>query len=103
MTNRTTLGGALALAGLMALGGTAIVSAQTAPASPSTAQAAATTLSLGDIESKMNAQGITIKEIEVEGLLAEVEGHDAQGRKVELTLDRRSGEVLSRKVKNKTK
>ncbi|MGD9597374.1 MAG: PepSY domain-containing protein [Steroidobacteraceae bacterium] len=103
MTNRTTLGGALALAGLMALGGTAIVSAQTAPASPSAAPVPATTLSLGDIESRMNAQGITIKEIELEGLLAEVEGHDAQGRKVELTLDRRSGEVLSRKAKNKTK
>jgi hypothetical protein len=54
-------------------------------------------LSLGDLEQRMVAQGITIKEIELKQLVAEIEGKDAQGRKVELVVDRRSGEVLARK------
>jgi hypothetical protein len=54
-------------------------------------------LSLGDIESRLTAQGIKIREIEVRDLVVEVEGRDAQGRKVELLVDRRSGEILSQK------
>jgi hypothetical protein len=38
-----------------------------------------------------------VKEIEVRDLLAEVDGFDAQGREVELVIDRRSGELLSHK------
>jgi len=57
----------------------------------------ANVLSVGDIESRLTTQGIKVKEIEVRDLLAEVEGYDAQGREVELVLDRRSGEVLSHK------
>jgi len=56
-----------------------------------------TLLGLGEIESRMTAQGITIKEIELRDRVAEVEGHDANGRKIELLLDRRTGEILSRK------
>ena len=59
-------------------------SAQTAPL-----------LSLGDLESRMTAQGITIREIELRDRVAEIEGRDAQGRKIELLVDRRSGEILS--------
>lgn len=66
------------------------------PAAP--AAATANVLSLGEIESRLTAQGITIREIELRDLVAEVEGRDAQGRKVELLLDRRSGEILSRKL-----
>jgi hypothetical protein len=55
-------------------------------------------LSLGDLEGRMTAQGITIREIELRDNVAEIEGHDAQGRKIELLVDRRSGEILSRKV-----
>lgn len=54
-------------------------------------------LSLGDLESRMTAQGITIREIELRDRVAEIEGRDAQGRKVELLVDRRSGEILSQK------
>ncbi len=54
-------------------------------------------LSIGEIESRLTAQGIKVKEIEVRDLLAEVEGYDAQGREVELVIDRRSGETLSHK------
>jgi hypothetical protein len=61
------------------------------------AQAPAATLSLGEIESKLTAQGITIREVELRSLVAEIEGRDAQGRKVELLVDRRSGEILSQK------
>jgi hypothetical protein len=55
-------------------------------------------LSLGDIESRLTAQGITIHEIELRDSVVEVEGRDAQGRKVELLVDRRNGEILSRKL-----
>lgn len=57
----------------------------------------ANVLSVGEIESRLTAQGIKVKEIEVRDLLAEVEGYDAQGREVEIVLDRRSGEILSHK------
>jgi hypothetical protein len=60
--------------------------------------ATAPVLSLGDIESRMTAQGITIREIELRDAVIEVEGRDAQGRQVELLVDRRSGEILSRKL-----
>lgn len=54
-------------------------------------------LSVGEIESRLTAQGIKVKEIEVRDLLAEVEGYDAQGREIEVVIDRRSGEMLSHK------
>lgn len=59
--------------------------------------AAAKTIGLCEIESRLTAEGITIREIELRDAVAEVEGRDAQGRKVELLLDRRSGEILSQK------
>jgi len=68
------------------------VGAQTPP--PATT---AKMLGLGEIESRLTAQGITIREIELRDVVVEVEGRDAQGRKVELLLDRRSGEILSQK------
>jgi hypothetical protein len=54
----------------------------------------ANALSVGEIESRLTAQGFKVKEIEVRDLLAEVEGYDAEGREVELVIDRRSGETL---------
>ena len=51
-------------------------------------------LSLGEIESRLTAQGITIKEIELRDLVVEIEGYDANGHEVELLVDRRSGEIL---------
>lgn len=66
-----------------------------------TTPAPANVLSLADIESRMLAQGITIKEVEIHNNAAEIEGYDASGNKVELLLDRRSGEVLSRKTKTR--
>jgi len=64
----------------------------------STPAATSPVLSLGDIESRLTAQGITIREIELRDSVVEVEGRDAQGRKVELLVDRRNGEILSRKL-----
>jgi hypothetical protein len=82
MINRPLLAGILALMSLSA-------GAQQA-SSPAL-------LSLGDIESRLTAQGITIQEIELRDTVVEVEGRDAEGRKVELLVDRRNGEILSRK------
>jgi hypothetical protein len=64
----------------------------------STPAASSPVLSLGDIESRLTAQGITIREIELRDAVVEVEGRDAQGREIELLVDRRSGEILSRKL-----
>jgi hypothetical protein len=83
MINRPLLAGILALLSLSA-------GAQQA-SSPAL-------LSLGDIESRLTAQGIAIREIELRDSVVEVEGRDAQGRKVELLVDRRNGEILSRKL-----
>lgn len=55
----------------------------------------ANVLSVSEIESRLAAQGIKVKEIKVRDLLAEVEGYDAQGREIEVVLDRRTGEMLS--------
>jgi hypothetical protein len=40
-----------------------------------------------------------VTELEVRDLILKAKGHDAQGMKVEVLLDRRDGYVLSRKVK----
>jgi hypothetical protein len=87
MINRPLLAGVLALMSLSA-------GAQQA----STPAAPATVLSLGEIESRLTAEGIKIEEIELRDSVLEVEGRDAQGRKVELLVDRRNGEILSRKL-----
>ena len=84
-TTTNALRGALLSAALIAGG---FAHAQTTPA----------LLGLGDIESRLTAQGIKIKEIEIRDLLLEVEGRDASGRKVELVIDRRTGETLSQKL-----
>jgi hypothetical protein len=70
--------------------------AQNAPAEK-VVNVPANVLSIGEIESRLTAEGIKVKEIEVRDLLAEVEGYDAQGREVEIVIDRRSGETLSHK------
>lgn len=69
--------------------------AQTAQVESPGVTVPANVLSVGEIESRLAAQGIKVKEIEVRDLLAEVEGWDAQGREIELTIDRRNGETLS--------
>ncbi|MDA5193912.1 PepSY domain-containing protein [Govanella unica] len=64
---------------------------------PAEAQATKT-LSLSDLEARVRAQGVQIKELKVKGLILEVEGYNKDGRKVKLLLDRRSGDVLARKL-----
>lgn len=83
---------AVSLAGLAAQAQT-----PTTPEAQRDQAAPAGVLSLGEIETRVTAQGITISEIEVRDRVVEVEGRDANGKKVELILDRRSGEILSQK------
>lgn len=98
MTIGTSGTRALLLAAVVTLAGVAGASAwaQNAP-EKAVVNVPANVLSIGEIESRLTAQGIKVKEIEVRDLLAEVEGYDAQGREVELVIDRRSGETLSHK------
>jgi hypothetical protein len=96
---RTARKAAGLLAAALIVGGSgAAVWAQTAAVEESAkVTIPANALSVGDIESRLTAQGIKVTEIEVRDLLAEVDGFDAQGREVELVIDRRSGELLSHK------
>ena len=84
---------ATATAGLVCVPGQA--SAQTARAS------SAGFLNIAEIERRATSEGIAVTEIELENRLAEVEGRDAQQRKVKLVIDRRTGEVLQRKTKER--
>lgn len=83
---------ALALAGA---GG--LVLAQNASESDRVVKIPDNVLSVSDIEARLTSQGIKVKEIEVRDLLAEVEGYDAQGREIEIVVDRRNGEILAHK------
>lgn len=73
-----------------------------APAVATTADVSATKarpmLSLTDIEKLINAQGVRVSELEVKDSVVEVEGRDTSNREVKLLVDRRSGEILSRKL-----
>lgn len=89
----TALALATATVGLAALPGQA--SAQTARAST------AGLLNMAEIERRATSEGIVVTEIELENRLAEVEGRDAQQRKVKLVIDRKTGEVLQRKTKER--
>ena len=87
---RAFVAGVLAIA---VIGATAW--ADTAPVWNAKVEVPTGVLSVGDIESRLGAQGIKVKEVEIRDLIAEVEGYDAQGREVELVIDRRSGETLT--------
>jgi Peptidase propeptide and YPEB domain len=90
--SKTTFAGAstlAALAGALAFAAFQVGAQTAAPASDG--------LSLGEIESKLTAQGITIREVELRDRVVEVEGRDAKGVKVELLMDRKTGEILSQK------
>ena len=80
--SRAILAG-LAAAGLLA---TSAAYAQTSPAQPE--------LTLSQVESRLSAQGYRVYEIERDDGRYEVKARDAQGRCVELDLDRRTGEIL---------
>lgn len=86
------------IASAMAIAGLATTAwADTAPVENAKVAVPSNVLSVGDIESRLTAQGIKVKEIEVRDLIAEVEGYDSQGREVELIVDRRNGETLAHK------
>jgi len=87
---------AVMLAAMVTLTGMAGAAwAQTQNATEPAVKVPANALSVSEIESRLTAQGIKVKEIEIDGLLAEVEGYDAQGREVEMVIDRRTGETLA--------
>ena len=94
MAKRTVM---LATIVAIAGGAGAAAWAQSTPVEKTGVTIPAGVLSLADIESRLAAQGIKVKEIEVRDLLAEVEGYDAQGREIEVVIDRRNGEMLAHK------
>jgi peptide deformylase len=71
--------------------------AETAPVWNAKVEVPAGALSVSDIEGRLSTQGLKVKEVEIRDLIAEVEAYDAQGREVELVIDRRSGEMLTHK------
>ena len=101
-----TLNRSHSLVTLLALGAAGLtfaadpVPAQTPETSPATSAPQPSTsnvLSLSEIESRLEAQGLRVKEMEVHDKVLDVEAYDAQGRELDLIVDRRSGEILSRK------
>jgi hypothetical protein len=70
------------------------------PPPAANAPAADKYLGLSEIERRVSATGVRVTEIEVKDRIVEVEGRDASNREVELVVDRRSGEILSRKVED---
>ena len=71
-----------------------------APAAAPAPAASRAMLSLTEIEKLVNAQGVRVTELEVKDNVVEVEGRDKTNREVELLVDRRSGEILTRKVED---
>lgn len=99
LTKHRLLGAALLAA---AIGVQAQTTAPTAPAAPAPAPAtAAPTLTMQQVIERLAARGFRdIREIELEDDgHYEVEGRDDQGRKVELKVDGRSGELLAQDIK----
>jgi hypothetical protein len=89
------------IAGVLTIAGLAATAwADTAPVWNAKVAVPAGALSVGDIESRLSAQGLKVKEVEIRDLIAEVEAYDAQGREVELVIDRRSGETLAHKYED---
>jgi len=58
-------------------------------------------LGMAELERIGVNEGFTVTEIETKQRLAEVEGYDAQSRKVKLVVDRQTGEILSKRVKER--
>jgi len=56
---------------------------------------------MAELEQIGISEGLTVTEIESKQRLAEVEGYDAQSRKVKLIIDRQTGEILSKRVKER--
>ena len=72
---------------------------QQAPPNAATSPAAPEKfLDLCEIEQRVTATGVRVTEIKIKDRIVEVEGRDASNREVDLVVDRRSGEILSRKL-----
>lgn len=69
-----------------------------ANAATAAAPAAGQVLSLAEIEQRVAAQGIRVTEIEIHDRVVEVEGVDGSNREIDLVVDRRTGEILSRAI-----
>ncbi|WP_129775336.1 PepSY domain-containing protein [Peristeroidobacter soli] len=100
MTIGTSGARALVMAAVVTLAGVAGASAWAQSPTSGVVSVPANALSIGDIESRLSAQGIKVKEIKVRDLIAKVEGYDAQGREIEIVIDRRNGETLSHKYED---
>jgi hypothetical protein len=92
-TNRNTWLSVSAVAAAIVTDGAATLAFAMDPAP----EVEAPLLGLMDVESRLTAQGIRVTEMEVHDKVVEVEGYDAQGREIELIVDRRNAEILSRK------
>lgn len=83
------------VAAALGLGATAW--AQQTATVPDAVQVPADAMTVAQVESRLTALGFKVKEIELHDLLAEAEVLDAQGRELDLTIDRRNGEILAMK------
>ncbi|MBX5461069.1 MAG: PepSY domain-containing protein [Steroidobacteraceae bacterium] len=89
----------LVIAGVLGIGAGAI--AQQPPAAeqatPTASAAPANLISLDEVESRLRNDGIRVEELKLRGHLVEAEGRDGSNREVEVIVDRRNGEVVSKR------
>jgi hypothetical protein len=97
MTHKKTLPILLSMAIAAAAGFAVAQTPANGPEQSAPAAAAKGALGLGEIEALLQKEGIKVHELEVRDSVVEAEGRDANQRKVELIVDRRSGEILSRR------
>ncbi|MEX2050576.1 MAG: PepSY domain-containing protein [Steroidobacteraceae bacterium] len=87
---------AITASGVVAGAGVLAVAAQPSPVATGS-PTGTPMVSLTEIETRLAAEGVKIREMELREFVVEIEGHDAEGREIELVVDRRSGETLSRR------
>lgn len=89
----------LLIAGVLGVGAAAL--AQQPPAADTATPPASATpgnlISLDEVESRLRNEGIRVEELKLRGHLVEAEGRDASNREVELIVDRRNGEIVSKR------
>lgn len=98
-TNRspkTRLTLSLLTATVLSTGALGILAEPAVAQQPSSEQSTSALLSIAEIERKVSAAGLQVTDIELRERVAEVEGKDGSGRKVEWIVDRHDGRILSR-------
>ena len=73
-----------------------VAQASTSGAERASAKNGASFLSLTEISNRISSEGLKVTELEIHDKVVEVEARDSSNRELDLVVDRRTGEILSR-------